>query len=356
MARLAGDEFTILLPNTSGTTDGQRVAIRILELMKEPFIINKQELFVSTSIGIALFPHDGVSADDLMKNADIAMYHAKKSGRNNYQYFSSKLNEEALFKLKIESRLRHAVENNELEVYYQPQVDLATGRIAGAECLLRWRDEELGQISPEIFIPIAEEYGLIIPITEWLILDICTRAQQWHEQFNYPITMAINISAVHFCGHDLEGLIRTTLEASGYDAQYLEIELTETSILQDPELAINTLNSVQAMGLQTSLDDFGTGYSSLNYLMQLPLNKLKIDRSFIVNMDKDDKGVAIVKAIIAMAHSLGLEVIAEGIEDGEHVQLLRKMKCDIVQGYYIAKPMPAAEFEDLIQSSARHLA
>ncbi|MGB5260458.1 MAG: EAL domain-containing protein [Gammaproteobacteria bacterium] len=356
MARLAGDEFTILLPRTTGPASAQKVARRVLELMVEPFIINKQELFISTSIGIALFPNDGSNADDLMKNADIAMYHAKKSGRNNYQYFSQKLNDELLKKLKIESKLRHAVENNELEVYYQPQMSLGNGQIEGAECLLRWKDEELGMIPPDIFIPIAEEYGLIIEITEWLIRDICIRAHQWRKKYKHPITLAINISAVHFCGNDLKGLINRTLHATGYDPEYLEVELTETSILQDPGLAIETLQQIQSMGLQTSLDDFGTGYSSLNYLMQLPLDKLKIDRSFIVNMDKGEKGTAIVAAIIAMAHGLGLKVIAEGVEDGEHIQLLRKMKCDIVQGYFIARPMPAAEFEQLIASNSRHIA
>jgi EAL domain-containing protein (putative c-di-GMP-specific phosphodiesterase class I) len=324
--------------------------------MAEPFIVNKQELYISTSIGIALFPDDGANVDDLMKNADIAMYHAKKSGRNNYQYFSKKLNEESTFKLKIESKLRHAVENDELEMYYQPQVALATGQVEGAECLLRWKDEELGMVSPEVFIPIAEEYGLIIPITEWLINDVCRRAQSWSKKYSAHTTMAINISAVHFCGHDLEGLIHNTLKQTGLDPRHLEIELTETSILQDPKLAIRTLERIQSMGLQTSLDDFGTGYSSLNYLMQLPLNKLKIDRSFIINMDNGEKGTAIVSAIIAMAHSLSLEVIAEGVEDESHIQLLRKMQCDIVQGYYIARPMPAAEFEQLLSSNSRNIA
>lgn len=356
MARLAGDEFIIMLPRTTGPANAQKVSRRVLELMSEPFVINKQELYISSSIGIALFPDDGDNVDDLMKNADIAMYHAKKSGRNNYQYFSKRLNEESLFKLKIESKLRHAVENNELEMYYQPQVALGTGEIAGAECLLRWKDEELGMVSPDVFIPIAEEYGLIIPFTEWLINDICTRAQAWSKEYAAHTTMAINISAIHFCGHDLEGLIYNTLQQTGFDPKRLVIELTETSVLQDPGLAIRTLGRIQSMGLQTSLDDFGTGYSSLNYLMQLPLDKLKIDRSFIVNMDKGEKGIAIVSAIIAMAHSLGLEVIAEGVEDESHIPLLRKMRCDIAQGYYIAHPMPAAEFELLLSGNSRQLA
>ena len=358
MARLAGDEFTIMLPRTKGGVAAQKVSRRILERLTEPFTVNRQELFVSASIGIALYPDDGLSVDELMKHADIAMYHAKKSGRNNYQYFSGKLNEEALYKVKIESKLRHALEKDELEVYYQPQVSFSTGRIIGAEALLRWKDEDLGMVPPDIFIPIAEEYGLIVAITEWLIHDICTQAQQWQERYKNPLTMAINISAVHFSGNGLIDLVRHTLKATGYDPQFLEVELTETSVLQDPTVAISTLKELQEMGLKTSLDDFGTGYSSLNYLMQLPLNKLKIDRSFVVNMDMSvdenesdkGKGTAIVSAIIAMAHSLDLEVIAEGVEEVAQLQLLRKLKCDIVQGYYIARPMPAAEFEQLVTS------
>ncbi len=356
MARLAGDEFTILLPRTTDGSDAQKVARRILELLKEPFMINKQELYVTVSIGIALYPDDGTNVDDLMKNADIAMYHAKKSGRNNYQYFSSKLNEESVLKLKIESRLRHAVENNGLEAHFQPQMALSSGCIIGAEVLLRWEDEELGRISPEVFIPIAEEFGLIVPITEWLIDNACRQAQQWKERYKNPFTMAINISAVHFGGNDLVGLIRKTLDATGYDPHLLEIELTETSVLQDPELAISTLQKIQDMGLQTALDDFGTGYSSLNYLMKLPLNKLKIDRSFIINMDVDGKGKAIVSAIIDMAHCLDLEVIAEGVEEESQLQQLRTLKCDIVQGYYIARPMPVNEFEQLLASSEKDTA
>ena len=358
MARLAGDEFTIMLPRTKGGVAAQKVSRRILERLTEPFTVNRQELFVSASIGIALYPDDGLSVDELMKHADIAMYHAKKSGRNNYQYFSGKLNEEALYKVKIESKLRHALEKDELEMYYQPQVSFSTGRIIGAEALLRWKDEDLGMVPPDIFIPIAEEYGLIVAITEWLIHDICTQAQQWQERYKNPLTMAINISAVHFSGNGLIDLVRHTLKATGYDPQFLEVELTETSVLQDPTVAISTLKELQEMGLKTSLDDFGTGYSSLNYLMQLPLNKLKIDRSFVVNMDMSvdenesdkGKGTAIVSAIIAMAHSLDLEVIAEGVEEVAQLQLLRKLKCDIVQGYYIARPMPAAEFEQLVTS------
>jgi len=356
MARLAGDEFIILLPRTTGSSQAQKVAQRILDSLKTPFIIDKQELHISSSIGIALYPEDGQNADDLIKNADIAMYHAKKSGRNNYQFYSRKMNEKALLKLRIESRLRHAVENNELEIHYQPQVSLATGMVTGAESLIRWRDGESGMIPPDIFIPIAEEYGLIIPISEWLIHEACRQAQDWLDMYNNQITIAINISAIHLNGRELTSLISKTLATTGYKPQLLELELTETSILNDPELAIDTLGKLQEMGLQTSLDDFGTGYSSLNYLMRLPLDKLKIDRSFIQNLDRDMRGKAIVSAIIAMAHSLDLEVIAEGIEEASHLELLRRMRCDSVQGYYLARPMPAIEFEKMLATSLKLIA
>jgi diguanylate cyclase (GGDEF)-like protein len=356
VARLAGDEFIILLPQTTGTSDAQKVAIRILDSLTRPFIIDQQEIYISTSIGIALFPTDGADGNELLKNADIAMYSAKKLGRNNYQYYSSELNEEALSKLKIESRLRRAVENRGLELFFQPQISLSTGQITGVESLLRWHDEELGQVSPEVFVPIAEEFGLIIPISEWVIIEACRQARVWQNTYKQPLMMSINISAVHFNGQDLEGVIAKSLKATGLDPQHLELELTETSILQDPDLATRTLIAFKQMGLQISLDDFGTGYSSLSYLMKLPIDKLKIDKSFIQHMKADTSGASIVSAIIAMGHSLDLTVIAEGVEQEEHMQLLRKMHCDMVQGYYIAHPLPASEFEKMFVESLKQRA
>jgi EAL domain-containing protein (putative c-di-GMP-specific phosphodiesterase class I) len=313
-------------------------------------------MLVTSSIGIALFPGDGDNASDLMKNADIAMYSAKKLGRNNYQYYSRKLNEAAVHKLEIESRLRRAVEKGELELFYQPQVDLATGNICGAESLLRWRDPELGAISPEVFVPIAEEYGLIVPISEWVIVQACRQASKWQATCPNPITMSINVSAVHFNGQELESLVSRTLKQTGLDPASIELELTETGILHDPDLAIKTMAAFRDMGVRLSLDDFGTGYSSLSYVMNLPIDKLKIDRSFILNMEEDKRGAAIVSAIIAMAHSLGLSVIAEGVEKESHLQLLRTMHCDIVQGYYISHPLPADRFARFMTDPARRSA
>lgn len=356
VARLAGDEFIILLPRVNGPSDAEKVARRILESLAEKFVIEQQEMLVTSSIGIALFPGDGHSASDLMKNADIAMYSAKKLGRNNYQYYSRKLNEAAVHKLEIENRLRRAVEKGELELYYQPQVDLDTGNICGAESLLRWRDPELGTVSPEVFVPIAEEFGLIIPISEWVIEQACRQASTWQAMHASPITMSINVSAVHFNGRELESLVSRTLEQTGLDPASIELELTETGILHDPDLAIKTMEAFRDMGVKLSLDDFGTGYSSLSYVMNLPIDKLKIDRSFILNMEEDKRGAAIVSAIIAMAHSLGLTVIAEGVEKASHLQLLKTMHCDIVQGFHISQPLSADKFARFMNDPARRTA
>ena len=356
IARLAGDEFIILLPNTDGSGEVEKVAKRIFKSLAEPFVVSMQELYVSASIGIAVYPEDGETAGELLKNADIAMYHAKKLGRNNFQYYSKKLNEASAEKLKIEGRLRHALENNALELHYQPQVTLATGDISAVEALLRWDDSELGKVSPDVFIPIAEEFGLIVKISEWVIHEACRQAQEWITAYDLQITMSINISAVHFNDENLVPIISDALKSTGMSSGSLELELTETSILQNLNQAIETLDSFERMGLKLALDDFGTGYSSLSYLMQLPFDRLKIDQSFIRNLKTETKGATIVAAIISMSHSLGMSVVAEGVEDVEHMQLLRQMRCDTVQGYYISRPLPADKFEDFIKLISRQTA
>jgi len=356
LARLAGDEFIILLPRARGGSDAQKVARRILMSLSEPFIIFNQELHVSTSIGIAMYPDDGITPGTLLKHADIAMYHAKKLGRNNFQFYSKKLNEESAEKLKIENRLRHALENNALELHYQPQVNLVTGQICGVEALLRWDDPELGKVSPAVFVPIAEDYGLIVAISEWVINEACRQAKKWITTLNLPVTMSINISAVHFNGDTLESTIASALKASGLKPGHLELELTETSILNDLNQTTETLETFKNMGLQLALDDFGTGYSSLSYLMKLPFDKLKIDQSFIFNLKAETKGTAIVAAIISMSHSLGMKVIAEGVEQQEHMQMLLQMHCDQVQGYYISRPLTADQFEAFVRHRNKQFA
>ena len=356
VARLAGDEFIILLPGTSRPGEAQQIASRILKSLLEPFVISLQELYISASIGIAMYPEDGETASELLRNADIAMYHAKKIGRNNVQYYSRKMNEESAQKLKIEGKLRHALENNALELHYQPQVNLVTGQISGVEALLRWEDPELGKVPPDVFIPIAEEYGLIVDISEWVINEACRQAQDWTRVFSLPITMSINVSAVHFNNQNLEAVIASALKATGLNPRHLELELTETSILHDLNQAIETLESFKDMGLQLALDDFGTGYSSLSYLMKLPFDRLKIDQSFIRNLKTETKGMAIVSAIISMSHSLGMSVIAEGVEQEEHMQALLQMHCDHIQGYHISRPLTAHKFEDFIRHRTRQSA
>ena len=356
VARLAGDEFIILLPGTNGPVDAQKIANRILKSLLEPFVISLQELYISASIGIAMYPEDGETASELLKNADVAMYHAKKLGRNNFQYYSRKMNEESAEKLKIENRLRHALENNALELHYQPQVNLVNGLISGAEALLRWDDPELGKVPPDVFIPIAEEYGLIVDISEWVINEACRQAQHWASIFSMPITMSINISAVHFNNQNLEAMIASALKDTGLNPRHLELELTETSILHDLNQAIETLESFKDMGLRLALDDFGTGYSSLSYLMKLPFDRLKIDQSFIRNLKTETKGMAIVSAIISMSHSLGMSVIAEGVEHEEHLQALLQMHCDHIQGYFISRPLTANKFEYFIRNRTRQSA
>ena len=356
VARLAGDEFIILLPGTSRPGEAQQIASRILKSLLDPFVISLQELYISASIGIAMYPEDGETASELLRNADIAMYHAKKIGRNNVQYYSRKMNEESAQKLKIEGKLRHALENNALELHYQPQVNLVTGQISGVEALLRWEDPELGKVPPDVFIPIAEEYGLIVDISEWVINEACRQAQDWTRVFSLPITMSINVSAVHFNNQNLEAVIASALKATGLNPRHLELELTETSILHDLNQAIETLESFKDMGLQLALDDFGTGYSSLSYLMKLPFDRLKIDQSFIRNLKTETKGMAIVSAIISMSHSLGMSVIAEGVEQEEHMQALLQMHCDHIQGYHISRPLTAHKFEDFIRHRTRQSA
>jgi len=356
IARLAGDEFIILLPRVNGPVESQKVARRILESLAEPFHVSMQELFVSASIGIAMYPEDGETAGELLKNADIAMYHAKNIGRNNFQYYSSKLNEASAEKLKIESKLRHALENNSLELHYQPQINLSTGEISGVEALLRWDDPDLGKITPDVFIPIAEEFGLIVQISEWVINEACRQTQQWTMKYDVPITMSINISAVDFNNQNLESMIASALQTTGLDPRCLELELTETSILQDLSQATETLETFKSMGLKLALDDFGTGYSSLSYLMKLPFDKLKIDQSFIRNLKTETKGTAIVAAIIRMSHSLGMSVIAEGVEQEDHMQILLQMHCDHVQGYYVSRPVTADHFEDFIRQRTKQCA
>jgi len=349
VARLGGDEFIVLLNEIAHSQDASRVARRILKELARPFTLAGHEVFVTASIGIALYPLDGSDAENLLKNADVAMYHAKNQGRNNYQFYTKSMNATSLQRLDLENDLRKALDRSEFLLYYQPTVDVQTGAIIGAEALVRWKHPEKGMISPVEFIPLAEETGLIVPLGEWVLRTACIQNKAWQDAGNKPLRMSVNLSSRQF---DQEGLIEAVSNAlrdSGFDPRYLELEITESTIMKNPEKAATTLQKLKDMGICLSIDDFGTGYSSLGNLRRFPLDTLKIDRSFVINITTDSDDAAITTAIIAMAHSLKLRVIAEGVEAEEQQTFLRNLGCHEMQGFLFSQPIPVNEFFELLK-------
>ncbi|MDQ3281311.1 MAG: PAS domain S-box protein [Acidobacteriota bacterium] len=344
VARLGGDEFTVLLPRLHRSEDAAPIAMKIIEAIRYPFHIEGREFFITTSIGISLFPEDGVDAETLIKNADTAMYQAKEVGRDNYQLFNALVNAKALQRIALEHGLRRALPNDEFRVHYQPIFDLRSGRITGMEALLRWTHPQLGPIPPATFIPLAEATGIMIPIGEWALREACRQAKEWHEAGHRSLSLAVNLSVTQLQQADLVDRVRTILAESGLPPRLLELEITESSAMQSPETSIRTLYDLKKLGLRISLDDFGTGHSSLSYLKRFPIDTLKIDQSFVRDIISDPDTAAIVTAIIAMAHSLRLKVIAEGVEFTEQANFLRKHGCDQMQGYLITPPVPSNEF------------
>jgi len=351
VARLGGDEFTILLANLQHTDDAARVAQRILDELSAPFQLNGQEVFISASIGIALYPLDGIDAPALTQNADAAMYHAKKEGRNNYQFFTASMNMEAASRMLLESDLRRAESQGQLVLHYQPQIDIATQKIYGVEALLRWRHPELGLVSPNEFIPLAEERGLIVQIGEWVLRTACAQARAWQLAGFDKITMAVNLASPSFRQLNLQHVVQSALGESGLTADCLELEMTESTIMQQLDIVLPLLKSIKSLGVHLSLDDFGTGYSSLSYLNKFPLDALKIDRSFVTNFDKPD-GKAIITAIIALANSLKLDLIAEGVETKEQADFLLASGCKNMQGFLFSKALPVEEITQLLQQQS----
>jgi len=349
ISRLGGDEFTLLLPEISQVSDAAKVAKRILESVARPFVIAGHEVFVSGSIGITVFPLDGEDADTLLKNADSAMYSAKDQGRNNFQFYSKSMNASSFKRLALETNLRKALDREEFLVYYQPQVDINSGAIVGMEALIRWNSAEMGLVSPADFIPLAEECGLIVPIGEWVLHTAC-RLNKSLQEMGFPRKrVSVNISSHQFRRQSLIRTITGALQLSGLGPESLELELTESAIMRNMEESSRILKDLKAMGLRVAIDDFGTGYSSLAYLKRFPLDVLKIDRSFIRDIPSDQDNSAIATAIIAMAHSLNLKVVAEGVETSEQLSFLKDQGCDEVQGFYYSRPLSEGDFLELLR-------
>ena len=349
IARLGGDEFTIMLEDLADTQAVSRICERLIELVSQPLELQGQEVYTSASIGIAIYPHDGESVDVLLKNADVAMYHAKERGRNNYQFFTESMNKDSEERFQLENSMRKALKNNEIELYYQPQVSISSGQIVGMEALIRWKHPVKGFISPASFIPIAEESGLIVQIGEWVIQEACRQSARWKEQGFKPVRISVNVSAKQLQEEALVDVIQHNLDVCGIDANALGVELTETAIILEPEIALARLEQIKSLGIKLSMDDFGTGYSSLSYLKRYPIDTLKIDQAFIRSVTVDNEDGALVKAIIAMAHALGMDVVAEGVELQEQLEFLGVHGCDTMQGYLFSRPVPAVDLEGLLK-------
>ena len=343
VARLGGDEFIVLLRET-GECGAATVAKKLLETLATPYDLDGHVISTQASIGISIFPDFAHDADTLIKNADMAMYSAKEEGRNNYQFFKQDMNFRVDLLFSMEKDLRLALERGEFTLNYQPQADLSTGKLCGVEALLRWRHPVKGAVSPAEFIPVAEETGQIVPIGEWVLRTACTQMVEWRKQGMTDLTMAVNLSMRQLRQPMLVELVKSVLKETGLEPRYLELEITEGIMMGDNRIAMNFLSEMHELGVQLSIDDFGTGFSSLNYLKKLPVHKLKIDQSFVRDIETDESDAAIIRSIISLGHRLNLRVIAEGVETQEQLDFLRIRGCDEMQGYFYARPMPAAEF------------
>src|SRR5262245_31377123 len=351
VARLGGDEFTLLVPGINAEEDAAKIARKICDAIHDPFWIDGRELFVTTSMGVAANPSDGHDAETLFRNADSAMYRAKEQGRDNYQLYTPAMNAKAVERLSLESRLRQAVANDELELHFQPFFDLKTTKVLGAEALLRWRHPELGLIPPGEFIPIAELSGLIVPIGEWVLRTACAEARKWHEKGFSGLTVSVNLSSRQFQQADLVSQVTNALADTGLEPDKLDLEITESNAMQNAEHSINTLWGLKKQGVRISMDDFGTGYSSLNYLKRFPIDRIKLDQSFVRDLPGDKDDAAIAMAVIAMGRSLELVVIAEGVETEEQLAFLKDRECDQLQGFLLSRPLPPEAFESFLQNS-----
>lgn len=345
VARLGGDEFAVILDEISKAEDAGLVAEKIINILAPPFLLDGHEVFASTSIGIAIYPVSGDNSITLTKNADIAMYQSKQEGRNNYRFFTESMNEDIMHKLELIHHLRYAIEKNELFLHYQPQMCLSTKTMSGMEALLRWHHPSLGQLQPSEFIPIAEETGLIQSIGAWVLETACLVNRNWQLKGFKPIVISVNLSSSQLIQGDIIEIVKTALKKSKLDPKYLELEITESSLIRNQEQCKEILAQLHQIGVHISIDDFGTGYSSLNYLKRLPVDSLKIDRSFVCDIASDPNDEAIIKAVISLAHNLDLKVIAEGVETKEQLDFLAQNRCDEIQGYLYSKPLSRDDME-----------
>jgi len=352
VSRLGGDEFTIMLSDIEHFEDVAKVARRILEAVSLPYTLDGQEVFVSTSIGISLYPLDACTAGDLIKNADGAMYQAKEQGRNGYQIYDESMNARALERIVLESQLHKALKEEEFVVHYQPQVCLATGRIVGIEALVRWQSGEHGLVEPERFLPLAEDLGLVMAIDRWVLAQACRQHQRWLKAGLPPVTLAVNVSAQHFVKNELLPSVTAILRETGLDPALLELELTEGVLMDQTERTVKVLLALKELGVRLAIDDFGTGFSSLAYLKRFPLDALKIDRTFIHDVACDPDDAAITLATIEMAHALKLQVIAEGVEDEAQLDYLVEHGCDVYQGHFFSPPVAPEELPALFTRGA----
>jgi len=349
VSRLGGDEFMILLNNTPNDGDVKVVAQSLVDCISELVSIDDYEVALTPSIGIAMYPRDGANLTELKKHADVAMYYAKTMGRNGYRFYAESLNENAMKFLQIEGCLRNALNNDEFSLHYQPQVCLKNKKIISVEALLRWESPELGNVTPGEFIPVAEDSGIINDLGEWVMRKACVQAKEWMDEGMQNFRVSVNLSSIQFKRASLLNMIKRALDDSGLPASLLEVELTESAIMNDIDQNITRLNQIRDLGVAIALDDFGTGYSSLSYLKRFPINTLKIDRSFIITIDTDPEDAAIVEAIITLANTLKLTVIAEGVETHGQLKALNRFHCDIIQGFYFSKPVPAEQITKLVQ-------
>lgn len=353
IARLGGDEFTIVLEDVTDVDQVTTVAERIQEAFLDPIIVEDREIFLTASTGVTLYPLNAVDIDELLQTADVAMYRAKADGANTYKYYAPEMNASAAKHLHMEGLLRRAPERDEFLLHYQPKVEVQSGRIIGAEALIRWNSKELGLVSPGQFIPLAEKNGLIVPISEWVLKTACAQNKAWQRQGFPSLLMSVNLSPRQFRQKNLVGMIAGMLHETGLEPRFLDLEITEGTMMHHPDEAVALLQQLHRLGVQLSVDDFGTGYSSLAYLKRFPVQRLKIDQSFVRALTTDADDAGIVTAVIAMAKSLGLGVVAEGVETEEQLAYLANLQCDEYQGYYFSRPLPAEEFVRLLRTSFR---